>query len=95
MGRGRAWQHQAHDHGLREDERRRNAFAGTCFYVLANPVRATLVKQAEDWPYSGAVVVGYPTLQPFEDDFWPFFWRVYAQARAAEPPPLPSPPLSP
>ena len=25
-------------------------------YVYKNPVRAGLVKQAEDWPYSGEVV---------------------------------------
>src|SRR5581483_6472166 len=36
------FQHQAHDHVLREEERKRNAFAKICFYILANPVRAGL-----------------------------------------------------
>ena len=43
LGSGREWQHQPHDHVLREEERKRNAFAGFCFYTLANPVRAGLV----------------------------------------------------
>src|SRR5882724_10164735 len=45
LGGGREWQHQPHDHVLREEERRRNAFASFCFYTLANPVRAELVKK--------------------------------------------------
>ena len=51
-------QHQPHDHVLREEERRRDAFAKTCFYTLANPVRKSLVPQEQDWPFSGAVVPG-------------------------------------
>ena len=43
LGNGREWQHQPHDHVLREEERQRNAFARFCFYTLANPVRAGLV----------------------------------------------------
>jgi len=42
LGGGREWQHQPHDHVLREEERQRNAFARFCFYTLANPVRAGL-----------------------------------------------------
>src|SRR5437667_9837852 len=34
------FQPQAYDHVLREEERKRNAFAQVCFYDLANPVRA-------------------------------------------------------
>jgi REP element-mobilizing transposase RayT len=41
---GFEFQHQAHDHVLRDEERRRGAFASVCAYVLANPVRAGLVK---------------------------------------------------
>jgi len=95
LGKGRHWQHQAHDHVLREEERRRNAFASTCCYVLANPVRAQLVKRERDWPYLGAVVLGYPKLHPLEDGFWPVFWKRYTQAREAEAAPPSAPPLSP
>src|SRR3954452_14917828 len=49
-------QHQAHDHVLRERERKRGAFASVCFYILANPVRANLLKESERWPYNGAII---------------------------------------
>src|SRR5208282_195587 len=84
------FQHQAHDHVLREDERQRGAFARICFYVSANPVRAKLVAQAGDWPFAGAVVPGYPTLHPAQEDFWEKFWKLYVAEReneaAAQPP---------
>ncbi|MEO7678580.1 MAG: hypothetical protein ABIV39_17630, partial [Verrucomicrobiota bacterium] len=89
LGGGREWQHQPHDHVLREEERRRNAFAKVCFYTLANPVRADLVKQEKDWPYLGAVIPGYPTLHPFVDNYWEKFWKLYGKAREAEPLPPP------
>jgi len=92
LGGGREWQHQPHDHVLREEERWRNAFAKFCFYTLANPVRADLVKLEKDWSYLGAVIPGYPTLYPFVDDYWETFWKLYGEAREAEPPP-PSAPL--
>jgi len=37
------FQHQAHDHVLTEDERRYDAFARVCHYILQNPLRAELV----------------------------------------------------
>ena len=90
LGHNRAWQHQAHDHVLREEERKRNVFAATCFYVLANPVRARLVDSAQAWAFCGAVVAGYPRLHPLEADYWDRFWNLYTVAREPEPPP-PSP----
>ena len=87
LGHGRQWQHQPHDHVLREIERRRDAFARFCFYTLANPVRAELVARERDWPYSGAVVPGYPALDLFAEDHWERFWRLYVAEREAEPPP--------
>ncbi len=75
------FQHQAHDHVLKEEERRHDAFARACNYILENPLQAELVKHANDWPFSGAVLPGYPTLHPLRDDFWPKFWTLYAQAR--------------
>jgi len=75
------FQHQAYDHVLREEERRRGAFAKICFYILANPVRARLIKETEPWPYRGAVVAGYPKLHPLAEDFWPKFWRLFQEFR--------------
>ena len=42
------WQHQPHDHVLRDEERKRGAFATTCFYVAENPVRAVLAAKATE-----------------------------------------------
>jgi len=75
------FQHQAHDHVLREEERKRDAFAKVCFYVLANPVRARLIGESAVWPYGGAIIPGYPMLHPLADDYWPTFWKLYATAR--------------
>jgi putative transposase len=77
-------QHQAHDHVLREDERRRKMFATVCNYILENPVEAGLVKSANEWTYSGCVVPGYPDLQPFQENFWGVFWRIYWRKRGEE-----------
>ena len=93
LGGGRVWQHQPHDHVLREKERMRNAFASFCFYTLANPVRAELVKSEKEWPYSGAVVPGYPTLHPLADGYWELFWKLYLARRNTEPPPPHTSPL--
>jgi len=86
LGQNREWQHQPHDHLLREEERKRNAFAATCYYVLENPPRADLVKVSQDWPFSGAIVPGFPRLNPFHKDFWELFWKLYIAAREAEAP---------
>ncbi|MBK9138332.1 MAG: hypothetical protein IPM17_06140 [Verrucomicrobia bacterium] len=93
LGKARQWQHQAHDHVLRPEERRRNAFAATCHYVLANPVRAKLVAEVPAWPFCGAIVPGYPRLRPWEEHFWELFWKLYVNAREAEPPPSGPPPV--
>jgi REP element-mobilizing transposase RayT len=87
------FQHQAHDHVLREDERKRGAFARVCFYVLENPVRAKLAVKAADWPFSGAIVPGYPALRPTEENFWEKFWGFYVAEREGEPPAPTVPPL--
>ena len=75
------FQHQPHDHVFSEQERRRNAFAHVCAYIVNNPVRAQLVESAEDWRFCGAVVPGYPHLHPLEEDFWERFWCLYFEAR--------------
>ena len=75
------FQHQAHDHVLKENERRRNAFASVCRYILENPLQAELVKRPDEWPFNGAIVPGYPTLHPLQQDFWPKFWKIYGEAK--------------
>lgn len=77
-------QHQAYDHVLREDERRRDAFAKTCFYILANPVRAGFIKEGEKWQFGGAIIPGYPAMHPQEEKFWPLFWKLYVALRSPD-----------
>jgi len=75
------FQHQAHDHVLKEEERRRNAFVRVCNYIQENPLRAELVQHPAEWRFSGAIVPGYPTLHPLQENFWPKFWKLYSQAK--------------
>jgi hypothetical protein len=72
------FQPQAHDHVLRAEDRREDAFARGCRYVLENPLRASLVKRVVDWKFIGAVVPGYPQLEPMANDYWKKFWKFYA-----------------
>jgi len=43
---------ELHDHVLRSNE----SYSQKWNYVRENPVRAGLVKSAEDWPYQGEIV---------------------------------------
>jgi len=81
LGEKQRWQHQPHDHVLREEERKQDAFSSACYYVLQNPVRAGLVRSAEEWQYLGAVLPGYPDVHPLRDGFWDLFWKLYVQHR--------------
>jgi REP element-mobilizing transposase RayT len=87
------FQHQPHDHVLREEQRSKQAFSKVCFYVIDNARVAELVKHPKDWPFAGAVVPGYPELHPLEEDFWPLFWKLYLAARAADAGDIKRPPL--
>ncbi len=78
---GLKFQHQPHDHVLREEERTSSQFATACGYVLMNPVKDGLATKPDGWPFSGCVVPGYPKLHPLEAGFWPQFWRVYRGLR--------------
>jgi putative transposase len=78
------FQPQAHDEVLREQRRQRNAFAKICFYITTNPVRAELVAEPQDWPFTGCIVPGYPKLNPLEDGYWPKFWKLYTQMRKSD-----------
>lgn len=81
---GPKFQHQPYDHVLRAEERRWDAFLETCGYLLENPVRASLVTNARDWPYAGCVVPGYPKLDPRDAAFWPKYERIQAKLMRAE-----------
>jgi putative transposase len=59
-----------------DQESLRDSFARVCFYILANPVRAGLSRETDIWPFEGAVIPGYPTLDPLQEDFWPRFWKL-------------------
>ncbi len=76
LGKARL-QDRAHDHVLREKERERGAFMSACQYVLENPVRAGLCENRADWPFLGAMVAGYPELDPRAVDYWEKFWKIH------------------
>ena len=88
------FQHLPHDHVLREHERKRNAFARVCSYILENPFRAELLSRGDEWPFCGAIVSGYPTLNPLQSEFWPKFWKLYLATRAPDAGNIKKPPLS-
>jgi REP element-mobilizing transposase RayT len=52
-GASPTWQRGFFDHLLRSDE----SYAQKWNYVRENPVRVGLVTKADDWPYSGEIVV--------------------------------------
>lgn len=78
------FQHLPHDHVLRQYERKRNALAKVCHYILENPFKSELIPHGEEWLFCGAVVPGYPTLHPLREDFWPKFWKLFLAARAPD-----------
>jgi putative transposase len=90
------FQPQPQDEVLREEQRRRNAFAKVCFYIAANPVRAGLAAKTEDWRFVGCLVPGYPKLNPLAEGYWPKFWTIYSKLRQPDaghlnrPSPVPS-----
>lgn len=73
----RVWQKQAYDHVLREDERKEKAFEAICDYILLNPVRAKLVEHKSQYAFSGAMIPGYPEIDPKAPDSWEKFWKLY------------------
>jgi putative transposase len=75
------FQKQPQDEVLRQEQRRRNAFARVCLYIAENPLREGLVAAPAEWPFTGCVVPGYPDLNPFERDYWARFWRIYLKLR--------------
>ena len=87
------FQPQPQDEVLREEQRKRNAFAKVCFYIAANPVRAELIGEKEVWPFTGCVIPGYQKLNPLEEDYWPKFWRVFGKLRQPDAGDIKRPPI--
>lgn len=87
------FQPQAQDEVLREEQRKRSAFAKVCFYIAANPLRAGLITEAGVWPYTGCIIPGYPELNPEDKEFWPKFWRIYGKLRQPDAGNISRPPL--
>lgn len=80
---GVSLQKQAYDHVLRKrDHSSQKAFENVAGYILENPVKRALVDNYRDWPYSGALIPGYPDLAPPDDDFWDRFWKILTKLRA-------------
>jgi REP element-mobilizing transposase RayT len=73
------WQREAYDHVLRASERKGDAFCDACGYVLEHPVRKQLCVTWQDYPYSGAILPGYPDVDPRRSDFWDVFWKIYGR----------------
>jgi REP element-mobilizing transposase RayT len=88
------FQHQPHDHVLKQEERRRDAFARVCHYIVENPLRADLVAQPKDWPFHGTLIPGYPIFNPLDDDFWPKFWKIYTGTKNPDAGNILRPPIS-
>ena len=72
MGVRKLWQRDYYDHILRSDESVNYVAA----YIFANPVRAGLVKNPRDWPFSGSSAFEWKTLPPPIHDFVPS-WKKF------------------
>ena len=80
---GARFQQQPYDHVLREEERERTAFEDVAEYIARNPERAGLVQPDcfQLYQYTGCLVPGYRDLEPWQDDYWDLFWRIYSSLR--------------
>lgn len=80
---GYALQDQAHDHVLKEEERREIEFRNVCEYIARNPERAGLVDPDDyaTYPFTGCLVPGYPELRPFDPDYWDQFGKIISFLR--------------
>lgn len=70
-----AFQRQAYDAVLREEDRERDAFAAVVAYVADNPVRQQLVHDRAEYPFSGSLLPGFPDLDWRTPCFWEVFWK--------------------
>ena len=87
------FQPQPQDEVLRGEQRKRSAFAKVCFYIAANPVRAELIGEKENWPFADCLIPGYPTLHPTDKDYWSKFWKIFSKLRHADAGNIQRPPI--
>ena len=80
-------QNQSYDHVLRDEEASVDGFAQLAHYILCNPERANLtqIDESLNWPYLGAVVAGFPITNPFDTNFFPWFWETVENQRNKNP----------
>ncbi len=67
LGITNLWQKGFYDHVLRDT----NSTDAGARYVFMNPVRAGLVRRAEEWPYSGSFVFPWPNIPVVRKPFVP------------------------
>ena len=69
------WQKGFYDHVLRDGE----SIDSAALYAFLNPVRAGLMRRAEEWPYSGSFMFAWPSVPAVSTAFLPP-WKKEAQA---------------
>lgn len=76
-------QYQAYDHVMRDHDRLEEEVIETAEYIARNPERQGLVPCDGycQYPYTNCLVPGYPSLSPWQPDFWMRFWRIYSFVR--------------
>jgi len=79
------YQKQSYDNVLSKEDRGKEALAALARYIGENPVRAGLCDKADVYPFSGAVVPGYPSVDIHSPDYWPLFWKVFTGLSNAAP----------
>jgi len=67
LGIRNLWQRDYYDHILRSSE----SFHSVAAYIFENPVRAGLVNDPHDWPFSGSFVFDWKTLAHPAPSFTP------------------------
>ena len=75
------FQKESYDHVLRGGESGRDGIREIAFYILANPVRAGIVTDPDEYPWRGCVLQGYPRLNVDDARCWPVLWRIVGQLR--------------
>ncbi len=73
----RRLQWQPYDHVLRAQERTAEALTAVTRYILENPVRAGLCEDWREYPFSGALIAGFPDLDLRRENFWRIFRQAY------------------
>jgi len=75
LGIAKPWQKGFYDHVLVDGE----SIDSAASYAFLNPVRASLVRRAEEWPYSGSFLFVWPNVPVISTAFVPP-WKKEAHA---------------